>query len=63
MSVDVCTFLQTSELFTFDTVETTDSQTDERFSTVYELSSVKADDVAWKGIATKNFCIFTLMCD
>lgn len=51
---------KTSELFTLDTAEKIDSQIDERFSTVYELSSVKAGDVAWNGIATKKFSIFTL---
>ena len=51
---------KTSELFTQDTLEKIDSQIDVRFSTVYELSSVKAGDVAWNGIATKKFGIFTL---
>jgi hypothetical protein len=51
---------KTSKLFTLDTVEKIDSQTDERFSKVYELSSVKAGDVAWNGIVTKKFGIFTL---
>jgi hypothetical protein len=51
---------KTSELFTFDAVEKIDSQIDERFSTVYQLPSVKAGDVAWNGIATKKFSIFTL---
>jgi len=49
-----------SELFTLDTVGKNDSQIDERFSTVYELSSEKAGDVAWNGNATKKFSIFTL---
>ena len=50
-----------SELFTLDTVgKKIDSQIDERFSTVYELSSVKAGDVVWNGITTINLSIFTL---
>jgi hypothetical protein len=51
---------KTYELCAFDTAETIDCQIVERVSTVYELPSVKAGDVAWNGIATKNFSVFTL---